>query len=223
MKQTFSKKYGAFLVLFLGGILIIALLGILFRDALVEGGLLKQKNKNTIVQEKGQDLEVRMSRDTLEMNRGGLIQNVQLFYGDEDITQEAFWYSDNPTIASVANTEGIKGQISPTGDGETYITAVYQEKGATTSVKVNTPNVDVSCKGEPEIGKVGEFVLFTGYYKEEGVPPYTYEWKTVGEIFGDEGRAEKIFETPGEKTVSFSTTDMVGNSAEAECSVVIKE
>jgi hypothetical protein len=222
MKKTFTKKYGTLLVLLLGSVVIVSLLAILFRDALFYEQM--EIGEDTSTQKESQNLEVRMSQDTLEMNRGGLIQNLELFYGDRDVTQEAFWYSDDPTIASVANSEGIKGQISPTGEGETSITAVYQENGARASVRVVTPDVNVLCKGEPKVGRVGELVLFTGYYVEEGVPPYTYEWKTQeGEVFGNEGMAEKFFETPGEKTVSFGTMDMMGNFAETECSVVIQE
>ena len=52
------------------------------------------------------------------MNQAGEPQNLKVMYDGKEVTQEAFWYSDDASIAFVANTAPIKGQVSATGKGD---------------------------------------------------------------------------------------------------------
>jgi hypothetical protein len=68
MKKTFTKKYGALLVFILGGVVIVSLLAILFRDALFYEQM--EREKNMMNEEK----DPQYSERTLPQLHGTIIQ-----------------------------------------------------------------------------------------------------------------------------------------------------
>jgi len=181
----------------------------------------KENNINSQMQDATQS-GLQLSEIELEMNQGGIIEQLTLTHNGKDVTQEAFWYSDDSSIALVANKEPIKGQVSSPGVGETVVRAVYNEENVEAQVKVVKPGMSVECN-VPHEAKVGEEVRITAYYTEIGVPYYSYEWTGDEGLDSNEAIVEKTYETPGIKKIYYRTVDMAGNEAELDCEINITE
>lgn len=159
----------------------------------------------------------------LTLSQGGYLSPLSATYNGEDVTQQAYWYSDDPAVAVVASLEPNRGQVSALGVGKTLIHAAINGVDATARVTVVQPGLRVECMPTQSTATVGEKVLFIAEYKDPGVPFYMYEWT------GDDGLSDTLayvrhtYTTPGVKKVHFKTTDMAGAVAEDDCEVTITE
>lgn len=169
-----------------------------------------------------EESELVISKTEIKVNRGGQITNLTLNYKDQDVTEQAFWYSDDPSVAYVDNLESIKGQVSPRGVGSTTIRAVYKDLFAESAVSVAQPGLEVDCRMIPKEAKVGEVVEMTAYYTQLGVPFYSYKWTGDDGLDDDTAVITKTYTTPGLKKIHFETYDTEASFAEMDCEILIK-
>lgn len=164
-----------------------------------------------------------MSQTEVKVHNGGVTTQLTLTQDGKDVTQEAFWYSDDPQVAHVANKEPIKGQVNPRGIGVTNVRAVYNDEFAETTFIVLQPGLAVDCSLIPEEAKIGEEVRLVANYSEGGVPFYEYRWSGDGGLESVEATAYITYDSPGVKKIHYETADTEGSIAEMDCEILVVE
>jgi len=159
----------------------------------------------------------------LTMDQGGYLKNLTATYNGEDVTQQAFWYSDNGEVATVATLEPNRGQVSALSVGTTMVHASINGTDAIARVSVTKPSLRVECIPIQTTARVGEEVNFIAEYRAAGVPNYEYEWTGDDGLTSTLAGADHTYTTPGVKKVHFKTIDTAGAVAEDDCEVTITQ
>lgn len=205
------------LLVVVGAAIVIAVIAFLFMSNNAPIDTIEQPTNTQPVAEAPKTLTI--SKTALTMKQGGVMENLTVTYGGKDVTQDAFWYSDDPSIALVGNNAPIKGQVSAPGKGETVVRAVYQEMNAEAKITVEGARLSVDCSMVPQEAKVGQEVSMNAYYTQIGTPFYSYEWSDNRGIIARTAVATTTYTTAGLKTVHFRTADVARNEAEMDCPI----
>lgn len=209
------------LLIVLGAAIVIAVIAFLFMTNSTPTSTIEQPVNTQPVTETPTTLQI--SKTELTMKQGGVIENLTVTYGGKDVTQEAFWYSDDPMVALVGNNAPVKGQVSSPGKGETIVRAVYKELNAETKVTVEGSKLSVDCSMVPQEAKVGTEITLNAYYTQIGTPFYSYEWTGDDGLNANTAYADITYTTPGTKKVHFKTVDLAGSVAEMDCSIRVTQ
>jgi trimeric autotransporter adhesin len=140
----------------------------------------------------------------------------------EDVTREAAWRSQDPSIAAVSSADR-KGVVTGTGAGTTRVTAVYRERlSASARVQVVEPvllSIEIiPATAEVAAGLTRRFTAI-GVYDDESSLDITdrARWSSSNEAVAaivpgeDQGLIEGV--TPGTATISAALDGVAGNAA----------
>lgn len=182
-------------------------------------------------------IERELIAEPSELNlRMHYVENVKAYIHDpnsgdkEEVTNQAKWTTSNSDIVVVGN-KAVKGQVASRAiEGTTKIIVSYNSQQIEITVNVFRPELEVECisrimnnnKAEfRDIANVGETIQWVSNYPKLGAPYYIYEWSGTDGLEGSFAVAEIIYNKPGVKTAKIFTTDLVGTTAESECSITI--
>lgn len=215
-----TKKLKIFLLFLLGFFLVIFFVIILspFERRSGDGELPEKINR--VSQEKVEE-ELIISEKNVFLGVGSEPVQLSVTLGDEDITKEAFWFSDDGSVATVGNDPETKGRVVAAGEGKTIVGASYNDQFAEAIVETKNPELNIVCSPSSSEISVGEEVQFIGIFNDVGVPNYTYIWSGDDGMEGSMGVVSWTYETPGIKNVNFKAIDQVGATAEASCFVTV--
>jgi hypothetical protein len=164
-----------------------------------------------------------VSQSEVKVYNGGETAELTLTYDGKDVTQEAFWYSDDPEVAHVATKEPIKGQVNARGIGVTTVRAVYNDEFTETKFVVIQPGLATDCSLIPKEAKVGEEVELVAQYTEIGIPFYEYRWSGDGGLESVEATAYITYDSPGIKKIHYETADTEGSVTKMDCEIRVVE
>ncbi len=133
----------------------------------------------------------------------------------EDVTEDSYWESSSESVATVSNDSGSAGEVETLDDGDTTITATYNDEEATADLEVNSETLDsLEISPEDDTIDVYDTLQFTaiGIYSDDSEYDLTDQvtWDsdddeiaTISNTEGNEGLAKAYSDGEVEISASF--------------------